>query len=60
MKKKAETWPKVWKLSKDVYARLSENGNLTIEGTNVDVVSARLFRAEVRKLFVRLKGLYLD
>ena len=52
-KKPPNTWPKVWKLSKKVTAELYETGVLAID-------MPILTKAEVRRLYQKLSGLYRD
>ena len=53
MKTKPEPWPKVWTLSKSVIASLYKTGVLILN-------NHYLTKAEVRRLYVRLSGIYKD
>ena len=52
-KKPPNTWPKVWRLSKTCTVHLHRTGVLSLP-------RRLLSKAEVRRLFVRLKGIYRD
>ena len=51
--KTPEPWPKVWTLSKSLTCSFCETGALVLS-------NCVLTKAEVRRLFVRLKSLYRD